>query len=100
MNLERELTEALQRKAAPESLSRGVLWRIAADERRRRRTIASRIAASFLFVAILGLGGSRYVADRAERREGEEAKKQVLLAMKITAEKTTLARRALQHEVQ
>jgi type VI protein secretion system component VasF len=100
MNLERELTDALQRQAAPQSLRQTILWRIAAEDRRRRRTLLGRIAATFAFVALLGYGGSRYAAERNERREGEAAKQQVLLAMKITSEKTSLAKRAMQHEVQ
>lgn len=100
MNLEKELQNALQREAAPESIRGTVMWRIAAEERRRRRTLYARLAASFVFVTLIGFAGARYATERTEQREGEAAKQQVLLAMRITAEKTSLAKHAMQHDAE
>ena len=97
MNLEKELGSALRRTGAPETLRQGVMERIAAAERTRGRAVLTRSAAVILAVGLFAVGGLRVSHDLAERREGEAAKQELLLAMKITAQKTAVVRDAVQH---
>jgi hypothetical protein len=82
---ERELRQALERKPAPPSLKRRILQR--RDSRRTEklhvRTVWwQRLAASVLIVGVIAGGYSwRQIEDR---RKGEEAKQQVLTALRIT----------------
>jgi hypothetical protein len=82
---EKELQQALERRPAPPSLKRRVM-----QQRNTRRTqkpqihaaIWQRIAASLLVACVLGGG---YTLRRVEeRRKGEEARRQVLTALRIT----------------
>jgi hypothetical protein len=82
---ERELRQAMERKPAPPSLKRRIL-----QQRNTRRTETihvrtiwwQRLAASVLIVGVIAGGfGWRQVE---ERRKGEEAKQQVLTALRIT----------------
>lgn len=94
MNLDRQLRRALRREAPAPGFAQRVMQRIErADERavawspRRWRALA----ASLLLTASI----SAWVAyDVAERRriEGERARDQVLLALRIAGEKVRLAR--------
>ena len=97
MNIEKELQSAFRRTAAPDALRRRVVEQIAVAERRRGRTLLSRAAAVFLAVGLVAVAGVRLSQERAERREGEAAKQELLLAMKITAQKTAAVREAVQH---
>lgn len=90
---ERQVGEALVRRPAPPGLKRRIL-----TERARRAEIARhshsrlwmRLAASILLVGILaGVGLWQYRREE-ERRKGEEVRRQVILALGITA-------RALDH---
>ena len=82
---ERELRQALERKPAPPSLKRRILQ--ARSARRTQRLHLQtvwwqRLAASVLLVGVIAGGYSwRQVQ---ERRKGEEAKQQVLTALRIT----------------
>ncbi len=84
---ERELREALQRRPAPPSLKRKVMERRGRQDAERRHShtlIWQRLAASVLLAAVLG-GLMEWQLQRAEeRRKGEEARKQVLVALRIT----------------
>lgn len=88
-DFERELKAALERRPAPPSLKRRVLQgRIQRRRGRQRRAQASmiwmRLAATLLIVALLG-GGLRWgLEQREERRQGEEARRQVMIALRIT----------------
>ena len=82
---ERELRQAMERKPAPPSLKRRIL-----QQRNARRTQKvhiqavwwQRLAASLLIVGVIAGGyGWRQME---ERRKGEEAKQQVLTALRIT----------------
>ncbi len=82
---ERELKQAMERRPAPPSLKRRVL-----QQRNMRRTERvhsytiwwQRLAASVLLAGVLAGGYSWRQAE--ERRKGEEAKQQVLTALRIT----------------
>ncbi len=80
---EQELAQALERRPAPPSLKRGVMERRL--ERRRKRPVAwMRLAAALVMAGILG-GALRFGLEREEeRRRGEEARRQVLTALRIT----------------
>jgi hypothetical protein len=81
---ERELRAGLERQPAPLRLKRNVM-----EQRRQRRSRQhgrmvwfERIAASLV---LAGVAGSAAVAHYAvERRKGEEAKRQVFTALRIT----------------
>lgn len=80
---ERELKQALERRPAPPSLKRRVMER-RAQRRQPQSMIWMRLAATLLIVAILG-GGLRWgLQQREERRQGEEARRQVMTALRIT----------------
>lgn len=85
---ERDLRHAMQRRTAPIGLKQRVL----AQSRERRRTahgrlwMLQRVAASAVLAAVFG-GFAAYhqFEERAkEQRRGEEAREQVLTAMRIT----------------
>lgn len=82
-HFEKELKLALERRPAPPSLKRRVM------ERRGQRRKASpvpwwRLAASLLVVAMLGFGLRWGVERRDEKRKGDEARRQVMTALRIT----------------
>jgi hypothetical protein len=82
-DFEKELKQALQRRPAPPSLKRRVMER--RGERRRPQSVVwMRLAASLLIVALLGSGLRWGLQQREERRQGEEARRQVMLALRIT----------------
>jgi hypothetical protein len=82
---ERELKQAMERRPAPPSLKRRIL-----QQRNMRRTEQvqshtmwwQRLAASVLLVGVIAGGYSWRQAE--DRRKGEEAKQQVLTALRIT----------------
>jgi hypothetical protein len=82
-NFEKELQQALQRRPAPPSLKQRVMERRA--QRRGKQPVAwMRMAATLLIAALLG-GAVRWGLDRQEeRRKGEEARRQVMTALRIT----------------
>jgi hypothetical protein len=84
---EKELQQALQRRPAPPSLKRKVMERRGRQsaERRHSHWIAwQRLAAGLVIAAILG-GAMEWQWHRAEdRRRGEEARRQVMTALRIT----------------
>lgn len=82
---ERELRQALERKPAPPSLKRRVMQK--RNERRTEKVHVQavwwqRLAASLLIVGVIAGGYSWRQVE--ERRKGEEAKQQVLTALRIT----------------
>jgi hypothetical protein len=82
---ERELKQAMERRPAPPSLKRRIM-----QQRNMRRTERvhsytiwwQRLAASVLLVGVIAGGYSWRQAE--DRRKGEEAKQQVLTALRIT----------------
>ena len=93
---EQELRQALVRRPAPPSLKRKLMERRAAETARGSwwvRTWApfqshgllwAQVAAALVLAALLGGGVRLGVEKREEDRRGEEAKQQVMTALKIT----------------
>ncbi|HEY4641169.1 MAG TPA: hypothetical protein VII75_07470 [Thermoanaerobaculia bacterium] len=80
MNLDEELKLALRRKEPPPRFRDRVL----AATKQRPRKIWRPLAAAALLTLVIGGTTARYVE---QRREGERAKEQVLLALRITSQK-------------
>ena len=82
---ERELKQAMGRRPAPPSLKRRIMQRRSARRTERHRISMmwwQRVAASLLVAAVIAGGfGWRQIE---ERRKGEEAKQQVMTALRIT----------------
>ena len=98
MSLENELKDALRRVPAPEGFANRVLERVRNDERRPARSPWWRaIAATLLLAAILGGWGAHEMIERRQEREGQRAREQVLLALRITGEKVAHAQRGVRH---
>jgi hypothetical protein len=84
---EKELQQVLQRRPAPPSLKRKVMERrgLETTARRQHYWIAwQRVAAGLILAAMLG-GLMEWHLQRAEdRRRGEEARRQVMTALRVT----------------
>ncbi|HXS76456.1 MAG TPA: hypothetical protein VN753_09785 [Terracidiphilus sp.] len=82
---ERELKQAMERRPAPPGLKRGIMQKRSARSTERHHTTMiwwQRLAASLLIAGVIAGGfGWRQME---ERRRGEEAKQQVLTALRIT----------------
>ena len=104
MHLEDDLKRALARKSAPDGLAMRVMQRIDAGEgagapqggaRPRRLGSWRAIAAGVLLTAIAG----GWAAQKAiERREGEIARREVLVALHIASAKVRTAQQHV-HEI-
>jgi len=95
---ERELKQALERRPAPPGLKTRIM---AARRERRQETRHShsllwmRLAAALLIVAVIG-GAVRWDYERIqERRRGEQARQQVLTALRITGHALELVQQRL-----
>jgi len=98
MSLETELKNALRRVPAPEGFANRVLERVRNAERHPARSPWWRaVAATFLLAAILGGWGAHEMIERRQEREGQRAREQVLLALRITGEKVAHAQRGVRH---
>lgn len=84
MNLEHELRAALRRKTPAPGLAERVLARASEPARRPRRAQYAVAASLLLAVTIAGWGAHRHA-------EGERAREQVLLAMRIAGSKVAYA---------
>ncbi len=91
--LEEELKSALQREEPLEGFSDRVLARVAERERQRQRNrrwfalpVLRWAAAAIIIIAAAG-GSFEHYREVQRRREGERAKQQVMLALRITSEK-------------
>lgn len=90
MNLENDLKRALRRERPPAGFAGRVMQRIDAGARPHRRPVWWRAAAASVTLGLL-LGG--YATHKAaEHRRGEQAKEQVLEAMRIASEKMQYAK--------
>ena len=95
MNLEDDLRRTLRRESPAPGFASRVLRRIERDEApRRSRTTWRNVAASLTLTAVLGGWAAHSVHERRQA-EGERAREQVLLALRIAGEKVRYA----QHEV-
>ena len=90
MSLEDELKRAMRRVPAPEGFAERVMARVHEPRREPRPSWWRAIAATLLLGAILGGWGVR---ETVRRREGERAKEQVLLALRITGAQLARAQR-------
>jgi len=84
---EKELRQALQRRPAPPSLKRKVMERRGRQSAERRHShfiIWQRLAASLLLVAVLGGAAEWEIRQVEDRRKGDEARRQVMTALRIT----------------
>jgi hypothetical protein len=91
MNLEHDLKRALQRESPAPGFAGRVMQRIEREESQMRRTRPFRwraIAASVTLTALIGGWAAHSVH---ERIEGERAKEQLILAMRIAGEKVHYA---------
>ena len=83
-DFEKELKLALERRPAPPSLKQRVMQRRTERQAPQTSVIWMRLAAALLIVLMLG-GGLRWdLQQREERRQGEEARRQVMIALRIT----------------
>ena len=87
-DFEQELRQALERRPAPPSLKRRLLAQRATRSRqqaaRNSFVLWQRLAASVVLVAAHG-GGLAWRQHQDEQRKGEEARQQVLTALRITS---------------
>ena len=90
MNLEEDLKRALRRDAPPAGFASRVMQRIERGEAPKRRQWWRAVAASLTLTALVGAGAA-YQDHQRRVREGEEAKEQVLLALRIAGEKVRYA---------
>jgi len=82
---EQELRQALERRPAPPGLKRKIMAersRLRTQRLRSRAVIWQRLAASLALVAVIG-GGVAW-REREQERKGEEARRQVMIALRIT----------------
>ena len=90
MNLEDDLRRALRRESPAPGFASRVMQRIERDSAPKRRPWWRAVAASLTLTALVG-GGLAYQDHQRRVREGEEAKEQVLLALRIAGEKVRYA---------
>ena len=84
-DFEQELKQALERRPAPPSLKRRVMQQRSVrrtQQLKNHRLIWQRLAASIVLVALIG--GAYTWRQREEQRKGEEARRQVMTALRIT----------------
>jgi hypothetical protein len=90
MNLERDLRQALRRESPPAGFAERVAARIARDERQRQAPMRWRAIAASMALAAIVAGWSAH--EHARRvAEGERARDQVLLALRIAGAKVKYA---------
>ncbi len=84
---EKELQQALQRRPAPPGLKAKVLQRRGLRSIERRHSLSliwQRVAAGLVLAVILGGAVTWRLQKAEERRKGEEARRQVMIALRIT----------------
>ena len=81
--LERDLHEALRRREPPPGLEERILARAQKSEARRPSWTWLAVAAMLLLM----VGGIGIVQEQRRRAEGERAKEQLMVAMRITGSK-------------
>ena len=89
MNLDHDLERLLHRQSPPEGFRDRVLARVG-SQRSDRRSRWRAAAASVTFVALIAGYAAQQVADR-RREEGERARDEVVLALRIASEKVRYA---------
>lgn len=90
MSLENDLSRALRRESPAPGFASRVMKRIENDRAPKPRRWWRAVAASLTLTALIG-GGVAYRDHQRRVREGEQAKEQVLLALRIAGEKVRYA---------
>jgi hypothetical protein len=95
-DFDREMREALRRQEPPRDLTGSVMARIEGPRRaalKKSRWVPA--AAGIAAMLVLSVGGYRVYEVRKgeEYRKGQQAKQQVMLAMRVTAQKLAVAER-------
>lgn len=90
ISVETSLRRALRRESPAPGFASRVMQRIERDAAPKRRPWWRAVAASLTLTALLG-GGLAYQVHQRRVREGEQAKEQVLLALRIAGEKVRYA---------
>jgi len=86
-DFEQELKQALERRPAPPSLKRRIMQQrtLRLTQRVHNRTVIwQRLAASVILAVVIGGAFTWHKAE--ERRKGEEARRQVMTALRITSQ--------------
>ena len=86
-DFEKELRQALERRPAPPSLKRRIMERrglLLIERRTGRWLVWQRVAAGLLVAAMVGGAVQWKLRRDEERRQGEEARRQVMIALRIT----------------
>jgi hypothetical protein len=81
-DFEKELRQAFERQPAPPSLKRKLMERRRAQRPRNHSILWQRLAATIALAAVVS--GAAVWHQREERRKGEAAREQVLIALRIT----------------
>ena len=95
MNIESQLKDVFRRTAPPPGFASRVLARIEADRAGaslRRRWMTRALAAAALMAAMIG-GWAVHLTERRRAEQGEHARQQVLVAMRIVGSKVAYAQR-------
>jgi len=94
---EDELRQALRRREPPAGFAERVLARVRARQRQPRRPslLHWRWLAPVAALLVLAVG-LHFLEERRRRQEGERAKQQVLLALKLAGSKLRLAQERVQ----
>lgn len=79
---EQELRDAMERRPAPARLKRRIMAARAEKRRSVRMIWLERVAASMIFAAVVG--GAAFWSHQEQERRGEEVKRQVFTALRIT----------------
>ena len=90
-DFENDLRRVLRRREPPRDLSRAVMARIAPASRPGLLTLWRPVLAAAAVLLILVTGFDRY----REYRRGQEAKRQVMLALEITAKKLAVVQKKI-----
>ena len=90
MSLDNDLEQAMRRQPAPEGFAERVMARLNEPRRESHPARWRAVAATLLLGTILGSWG---VHQTIERRRGERARQQVLLALRIAGTQVARAQR-------
>ena len=87
MSFESELRDALQRKAPPADFASRVMNAVGTPSRAARRPVRRLPAGSIAAALLVFLIGGLTIHHVEQQREGERAKAQLMLALRITSQK-------------
>ena len=86
-DFEQELRQALERRPAPPTLKRRIMERrglLSIERRRMHWMVWQRVAAGLLLAAAVAGGVQWRMRSLEQKRQGEEARRQVMIALRIT----------------